>query len=83
MLAAAVKGLVGPAEYVHVELERGGDGAVGRGGGRARHHLVCLLHLVLLQNIFSQVLISESVQTYQPTFGLVILARFFPWLIEL
>jgi len=48
MLAASVKGLVGPAEYVHVELERGGDGAVGRGGGRARHHLVCLLHLVLI-----------------------------------
>ena len=61
MLAAAVKGLVGPAEHVHVELERGGGGVVGRGGGCARHHLVRLLHLVLLQNIFSQVLISESV----------------------
>ena len=54
MLAAAVKGLVGPTEHVHVELERGGGGVVGRGGGRARHHLVGLLHLVLLHNIFSQ-----------------------------
>ena len=62
MIAAAdAKALVGPTEHVHVELERGGGGAVGRGGGRARHHLVCLLHLVLLQNIFSQVLMSESV----------------------
>ena len=54
MIAAAdAKALVGPTEHVHVELERGGGGGVGRWGGGA-WHLVSLLHLVLLQNIFPQ-----------------------------
>ena len=65
---------------MHVELEwGGGGGAVGRWRGGGLHHLlVCLFHLVLLKKKK-----LKLVKLNQPTFGLVILARFFPWLIEL